>query len=270
MLNVTPVLIRISGDMPIPAIATAGAVGNNCSLVPFVICTAIPVDKDCSDNACYGYSIGQIISLIRACNGSNASCPPNSLESGNYGLLNLDGMNGGRDIKCVLAPAAKGCNDPGYRNTCTTGGTNTALETKAGYTWGDVSKGIDDRFDSDTQTTQYHNYDKSGNLNSYNPSPYNQYMASKSGNNNRVMAVPIGDCSGLQNGQTELPKVGTACLFLTEYVIANDKNTGKKKEVMAEFTGKTCEQNGIWDPQNAVLNGPYKIVLFKSPASGDS
>jgi Flp pilus assembly protein TadG len=273
MLNVTPWLIKIfrPDDITVPAIATAGPVGQNCSLVPFVMCANMnPLDKDCSDGTCYGYTVGKISSLIRACNGAKNSCPPNSLESGNYGLLNLDGLKGGKDIKCALAPAAKGCNDPGYRNTCTAGGDDTALETKPGYTWGDVKQGINDRLASDSDTTEYHKYDNKGEPINYNPSPYHQYETNKKGNNRRIMGVPIGNCTGLQNGNTELPQVGTACMFLTEKVIDNDPKTGIKKAVMAEFTGDSCQQNGVWDPNNPVLNGPYKIVLFKSWGSGDA
>ena len=56
MLNVTPVLIRIlnqfSNNIPVPAIATAGPVGQNCSLTPFVMCAMMnpTVDKNCNDD----------------------------------------------------------------------------------------------------------------------------------------------------------------------------------------------------------------------------
>ncbi|MFU8787787.1 MAG: TadE/TadG family type IV pilus assembly protein [Methylobacter sp.] len=260
MLQVTPVLIRIleqfSDDMPVPAIATAGPVGNNCSLAPFVMCADMPsdieniepLDTDCSDNACYGYAIGEIRSLVIACNGNTADCPENSLESGNYNLLDLDGLQGGKDIRDALCGQA---GDPGYRNTCTNG---NILNTKPGYTWGNVRQGFDCRFDSDTQTTEY----------SSAPA-YTQYKTSEAGNNRRVIAVPLGDCRGLQNGNSDIPKVGTGCVFLTERAIQQ----GSEKKIMVEFIG-SCLQNGTWSPDNPVLNGPYKIVLFKSPGSNDS
>lgn len=271
MLLVRPVLIRIlnqfSNDIPVPAIATAGPVGQNCSLTPFVMCamTTPSLDKNCGDdtikmdalghailgtdgiNDCYGYNIGQIRSLVIACNGNNNNCPPNSLESGNYNLLDLDGSQGGKDIRDTLQ---------GTTNICSQGNT---LNTKPGWTWGNVKKGIDDRFSSDTQQVAYP-------LPSYSPSAYNQYQTSGLGNNRRVMGVPIGDCTGLQNGNSTLPKVGTACVFLTEQAIQQ----GSVKKIMAEFTGASCQQNGVFDPNNPVLNGPYKVVLFKSPGSGDS
>ena len=272
MLNVTPLLIRIlnqfSNPMPVPAIATAGPVGQNCSLVPFVMCAMMTpsLDRNCNDDTikldnsgnsvlgtdgikdCYGYNIGQIRSLTQApvCEG-NANKDPvecaTSLESGNFNLLNLDGSQGGKDIRDILQ---------GTTNTCLQGNT---LDTKPGWTWGNVSKGIDDRFDSDTNRTIY----------TVPPSAYTQYQTSGLGNYRRVMSAPIGDCTGLQKGSSTISKVGAGCVFLTNHSI----NAGKNKYVMTEFIG-SCQQNGAWNPDNAVLNGPYKIVLFKSPGSGDS
>lgn len=285
MLNVTPVLIRIlaqfSGDMPIPAIATAGAVGQNCSLVPFVMCAMMaPLDTNCDDdtikmvkedpldpkskdiavlgadgiNDCYGYNIGQIRSLTQApdCKGNTKTDPTEcatSLESGNFNLLNLDGSQGGKDIRDTLQ---------GTTNICLQGNT---LDTKPGWTWGNIKKGIDDRFQSDTQQVEYPL------PNNYSPSSYTQYATGGLGNNRRVLGVPIGDCTGVNNGHTTIPKVGTACVFLTEKAI---QGPGPIKAINVEFTGKSCEQQGVFDPNNPVLNGPYKIVLFKSPGSGDS
>jgi hypothetical protein len=285
LFPVAPILIKVLGvgSQNVSAESTAGAVGQNCSLVPFVMCAQVTpsLDKNCNDdtiridtssgtpvtvlgsdgiNDCYGYNIGQIRSLMIACNGNTSNCPANSLESGNFNLLNLDGSQGGKDIRDTLQ---------GTTNVCANAG-NT-LDTKPGWTWGNVSKGIDDRFDSDTQTTKYPATDKpnnKGNAITYNPSPYNQYMASTSplGNGRRNVAVPIGDCTGLQKGTSTIPKVGTACVFLTDHSI----NSGSDKYIMTEFTGASCEQNGIWNPKDSVLNGPYKIVIFHTEKSEDS
>ena len=248
MLNVTPILIKISeqfkNNIPVPAIATAGPAGNNCSLTPFVLCANMsPLDKDCSDNNCYGYTVGQKYNLIVACNGNVNQCDTAiSLEAGNFNLLNLDGLKGGKDIRNALS--AQG-GDPGYRNTCEL---NT-LDTKPGYTAGNVKKGIDNRFDSDTDTLS---------------SSYTQYETNKNGNNRRIMAAPIGDCSALKNKPSDpIPKVGAGCVFLTQHAANNGK------EVYAEFIS-SCQQSGLWNPENPVLNGPYKIVIFKSPGSSDS
>ena len=277
MLNVTPFLIRIfrPNDIAIPAIATAGPVGNNCSMSPFVLCAMMTpsVDSNCNDdtikidnssgtalavmgqdgiNDCYGYNIGSIRSLVIACNGNTNNCGPNSLESGNFNLLNLDGSQGGKDIRDTLQSTT---------NICLQGDT---LNTKPGWTWGNVKKGIEIRFNSDTQTTPY------SIAQTYSPSPYIQYETGGLGNNKRVLSVPIANCSGLQNGNSTIPSIKvngqpvSACVFLTEQAIQSPKS------VNAEFTGKSCNVNGAWSPNNAVLNGPYTIVLFKSPGSSDS
>ena len=284
MLNVTPFLIRIfrPNDIAIPAIATAGPAGNNCSLTPFVLCAMMTpsVDSNCNDdtikidkssgidvavlgqdgiNDCFGYNEGSIRSLVIACNGNTNNCGPNSLESGNFNLLNLDGSQGGKDIRDTLQSTT---------NTCLQGDT---LNTKPGWTWGNVKQGIDDRFNSDSQITSYPKSEATK-VNGktvttdiiYNPSPYNLYKTGNLGNNRRILSTPIADCSGLQNGTSNIPSIKvngkpvSACVFLTEQAIQNPKS------VNAEFTGKSCNENGAWSPNNAVLNGPYKIVLFKS------
>jgi hypothetical protein len=292
-------LIRGLPNEPIavPAIATAGAVGQNCDLTPFVICAMMTPDVDdkCDDdtihldssgqtvlntvtdgvsnadgfNDCYGYNIGKTRNLIFPCKkiDENEQCvefEEGNLEAGNFNLLDLDGMKGGKDIKCVLSLGlAPGCaDDPGYRNVCASGDT---LDTKPGYTWGNVRQGIDYRFDSDT--------DRRTTINGVSIT-YTTYKDGKLGNDNRVMAAPIADCTGLQNGNTtDLSKVpkppkppATACLFLTQ----ESNHTGSTKEIVVEFTGASCQQQGAFSPTNAVLNGPYKIVLFKSSGSGDS
>jgi hypothetical protein len=307
--NVIPWLIGIvdlirglpNKPIAVPATATAGPVGNICSLTPFVMCADMPADStnlipsdiDCDNdtikidtvsghavlgtdgiNDCYGYNIGSIRSLELSCkekfiNGVSDLCPVNSLESGNYNLLNLDGMKGGKDIKCTLSLGlAPGCSkDPGYRNICALG---EIVDTKPGYTWGDVKQGIDYRFESDTQITPYPLTEKIKGVDTpiiYASSPYTQYKTDNIvENSNRVMTTVLGDCRGLQKGSSNVPVVGAACVFLTEKAIQD----GSSKKIMSEFTGASCLQGGTWNPENPVLNGPYKIVLFKSSESGDS
>lgn len=292
MLNLTPLFIKVfsqfNKDITVPAIATAGPAGNNCSMSPFVLCAMVSpsVDSNCNDdtikidkssgidvavlgqdgiNDCFGYNEGSIRSLVIACNGNTNNCGSNSLESGNFNLLNLDGSQGGKDIRDTLQSTT---------NTCLQG---DKLNTKPGWTWGNVKQGIDDRFNSDSQITPYPKSEttkvKGKTVTTdiiYNPSPYNLYKAGNLGNNRRILSTPIADCSGLQNGTSNIPSIKvngkpvSACVFLTE------KALNSPKSVNVEFTGNTCNVNGIWNPNNAVLNGPYKIVLFKSPASGDS
>lgn len=257
MKNVTPLFIKafnffntdkFNKDIPVPAVATAGPVGQNCTNMPFIMCAKMPADTVCGDGACYGYTIGTVNNLYPPCLGNN--CPP--VGPGNFNLLDVG--SGAKDIYNALI-SKNGINN------CLIG-----LKTQPGLDLGQVVKGINDRFDSDTQTDTYPLTKTIKGVTTpvtYNPSPYNQYNVGGKGNNRRRIAVPLADCTGVNNGVSTLPKVGTGCLFLT------DKAINGTKIVMAEFIG-SCSQNGVFDPTNAVLNGPYKIVLFKSPVSGDS
>ncbi|MDO9140666.1 MAG: Tad domain-containing protein, partial [Methylobacter sp.] len=120
MLQVTPVLIRIleqfSGDMAIPAIATAGAVGQNCNLVPLVICNAKSAPTNgtpqigCNTEGCNGIPFHTKVCLKGGTNAAKQdTCQDASLPSGNFGLLRFDGFAGGNDIKKLLGGNVNTC-----------------------------------------------------------------------------------------------------------------------------------------------------------------
>lgn len=237
MLAVRPALLRIlsafSSNITVPAVATAGPVGQNCTLMPFFLCADMsPLDTDCSDGACYGYTLGQIYFLDMA--------GKNNYTAGNFGLLNLTG-NGANQIKQDLQGNAV--------NTCQ----NPGLNTQTGLTWGPVRDGINYRID--TLDTNHNDY--------FTTTAYTDYVAA-GGNYSRVIAVPFGDCTSMKTGNATLPKVGTGCVFITQHAAQ-----GTPQTVDIQFIG-SCQQNGAWNPNNPVLNGPYKIVLYKSPGSVDS
>jgi Flp pilus assembly protein TadG len=275
-LPVAPILIQVvgGGTVNVGAQSTAGAVGNNCSLVPFVMCAKVsPIDSNCDDdtsriivnaageasavpgqdgiNDCFGYNVGQQINLVQACNGGNNCNADTSLETGNFNLLNV-GAPGANVIRNALN---------GTRNIC--GGLGNNLDTQPGYAWGPVRDGLQDRFNADSNTTQY-----SSNLTPASPNgqtAYSQYLASTTGNGRREIAAPIGNCTGLQTGNSTIPLVSVGCIFLTK----PPPNGGANKIVTVEFS-RSCQQNGTWDPTKATLNGPYKIVIFKTAGSQDS
>jgi hypothetical protein len=262
MLRITPVLIQVTNtfndDLPVPAVSTAGPTGQNCNLAPFLLCANMPTDEDnlvpedpdCTNDSngdgsldCYGYEIGEVSSVEQFfCKNNN--CADADVEAGNFNLLNLPGAIGGKDINTIL----KG----GALNTCAINNLEP-LDTKSGRTWGPVADGVNYRIDNDGGSSE----DYTG------PTSYQDYL-SDGGSGFRVMAVPIGDCRGIQNGATELPKVGVGCIFLTKHA-----PNGSPFDVSIQFIG-SCPQTGAWDPTNPVLNGPYKIVLFKSSGSADS
>lgn len=258
MLNVTPVLIRIMDDMPIPARATAGAVGQNCDLVPLVICpaTTLPTNgtpiSGCNELGCNGLLYDTKVCLKGGTDAKKqATCQSPSLPSGEFGLLRFDGMAGGADIRALLAGTVNACaNNPTWEK---------------GNKVGPVSQGIADRFAADLVQTEYQDPFPSG---GYNP----QYVADtkvKLSQNprpagtayNRVMAVPVvDDCD-----KVPLNIISASCFLMTEKAT----HKGTVNEIVGELT-TTCPGPGAFSPINAVLNGPYKIVLFKSSGSGDS
>lgn len=256
MLKVTPVLIRVTNqftdDIPVPAIATAGPVGNNCELVPLVICPKEGAPIGCDDYGCNGIPFH-----TKAClKGGTAaakdgSCQDPSLPTGNFGLLRFDGFSGGDDIKKLLA---------GTVNTCTN---NPSWEN--GNKVGPVSQGIETRFENDLVQTEYKGDMPYGGYYPQYVSETNAQLAKTpvpdGAANNRVVAVPVVDSCDNANPNI----VAASCFLMTE----KPTHTGTANEIIGELTS-ACPGPGSFDPTNPVLFGPYKIVLYKSPGSGDS
>lgn len=303
-----PILIQMmsgfEGGQTINSVATAGAVGQNCNVQPFVMCAEMPIydatkydadsdnypkpdpddptkpedgewclneaninkeycqplDSNCELEAvdtdgnpkCFGYTIGEINSLTEGCfqqNANNTDCPPESLDAGNYNLLNLEGLsNQGVDAIRDTITSEEGV----QLASCL----NRILDTKPGNSVS-IINAINERYDSDDDKTSYSGW--SGDV-----SPYTDYTNNGNGNDRRVMATFFGDCRGNQNGNSLLPKVGNACVFLTQY--ADGPPTPK---IYAEFA-YNCPQYGEFSPLHSELLGPFKVVLFKSEGSQDS
>ncbi|OTE97451.1 hypothetical protein BCS42_05445 [Crenothrix sp. D3] len=272
-LQLTPWLIRIlsSVELKIPAVATAGPVGNNCELVPLVVCPKGEVkDDDDDDDEGEGEGEGDVQRGCDAtgCNGipfhkkvclkggvdakKSGECQNPSLPSGNFGLLKFEGFNAGKDEKVMLAGTASTC-------------TNNA-EWKPGNSVGIVDA-INDRFVTDIVKTEYkppkYPYPDEG----YNP-VYDEDTKIELAKNTkgiayrRIMAIPIVESCV---ASPPLKIIAAGCFLLTEKAIHN----GQDNEIIGELTG-ICPGPGDFKATNSVLNGPYKIVLFKSPASGDS
>lgn len=81
----------------------------------------------------------------------------------------------------------------------------------------------------------------------------------------RVLAVPIGDCSGTTNGQGSVALLGFACFFLLQPA----EQQGNDSFVYGQFI-QGCEVNGVPGPNPVAGNGPHIIQLYRNPASPDS
>jgi hypothetical protein len=265
MLNVTPLLIRLfrPNDIAIPAIATAGPAGQNCSLAPLVICpsTTTPTNGTpsigCNTLGCNGLPYKTKICLKGGTNAAkqNTCQQDTSLPNGNFGLLKFNGFSGGSDIRQLLA---------GTVDTCT----NTA-SWENGNKVGPVSQGIAKRFAADLVQNEY----KPPTYPVFPPQGfYPQYVSDTNAQltqnpipagirNKRVMAVPVvNDCS------VATPTIiASSCFFITQQAT----HQGTVNEIIGELTSQ-CPGPGNFSPANSTLFAPYLIVLFKSPGSSDS
>jgi len=270
-LQVNNFFIQVFTGTPsenVAAISTAGPMGQNCNLVPLVICAhdedpstpdITDMDKDCTTDSsfdddslidCYGYNLGEEIQL-------HLSFKDTELEGGNFTLLRWSDSNGANDIQKSLS---------GEVNSCSIG---VQLETEPGNMVQPVRTGINTRINNDTVTTEFIT---SPALNEYKKAQV-EYPDNLNGIvNNREVAIPIGDCLGAQNGLStfNFAKDGSGnmaaiCALITKKTTMPPNNT-----VYLEFTTGLCPALGNTDPNNPVIYGPFKIVLFKSENSQDS
>jgi len=255
MLTVRPALIRVlsrfKSDIPVPAIATAGPVGQNCNLVPLVICpTPGNPQIGCDATGCNGISFNEEVCLKGGTAAQmSGACQSASLPTGNFGFLMFNGMPGGNNVRQLLA---------GNVNICT----NTA-SWENGNKVGPEVQGLTDRMNADPVQTLYK-------APTYTPPYYSQYVQATQAINpipngkipyNREMAVPVADNCNSPNPNI----IASACFFMTIL----PTHQGNTNEIVGELT-RVCPGPGAFSPISPTLFGPRKIVLFKSPGSGDS
>jgi hypothetical protein len=82
----------------------------------------------------------------------------------------------------------------------------------------------------------------------------------------RELAVPIVDCTGVQNGRTSLPILGLGCFFMLQRA----SSSSSESRVFGEFISD-CDAGGrpgSTPPGTTV--GPYVIELNRDFSSADS
>ena len=285
-LQVTNFFIQVvtgNSTENISSVSTAGPVGQNCDLVPLVLCADVDpatglMDKDCSEGLngepgeCYGYTMGAEEELHSPfCMPNDTACQDTELESGNFTLLRFEGNAGGADLRDSLA---------GTVDVCSVG---VELESEPGNKVGAVAQGINARFYSDTITSPY---DIISHPTAATPA-YDTYVDEQSlpldnpdgAKDNRLVAVPIGDCTGLQQGNTTFDfqtdgsgNMAAMCVLIRQDVKSqgvDDDPNHVKNSIYVELQ-ELCPALGQTNPANPVLYGPFRIVLFKSEGSGDS
>lgn len=276
----------------IGAKAVAGpspTIDNACNIAPMMVCGA-------SGAPGFGYSPGQITALKLSSGSGGADVGP-----GNYRLLSLNGTGanivrqnlGGKYGSCATV-GTNALTQPGNQAGPVAQGLNTRFGE---YSGGNV--------DSTTYPPDVITYQPSGNNRlscqssecttivtgpggnttitnssqyagySYNnmyldrlqKGQYN-YPPAPDGNgvvDRRVLAVPVGDCSVVSQGRSDIPVLGLACVFMLQDV----DQSGNGGQVFGEVL-KTCQVNGTAGPVPKSGPGPYIIQLYHVDGSPQS
>jgi hypothetical protein len=232
----------------------------------------------------YGYQIDQVVGLNQVTGSTSAIGP------GNYGLLALGG-NGASIVRNNLA---------GSYSSCVSTGPN--VPTEPGVAAGPVSQGINTRFNDykaglspatfppDVINTAAHQTslttDGSGNIKqggttvttasqlTFNYASYAALLKSKSYDtqpapggsaafDRRILAVPLGDCTGAANGKNTVTVSGFACVFLLQQL-----PNGSNDTIYGQIIG-SCDAGGKPGTGGGTA-GPHIIELYKSAGSPDS
>jgi Flp pilus assembly protein TadG len=267
--------ITVAGNAvagPSPPIVTA------CNIVPVFMC------GNPAQPPLYGYQVNQVVGLNQVTGTTSAIGP------GNYGLLSLGG-NGGSIVRNNLA---------GSYSSCVGEGPN--IPTEPGVAAGPVNQGINTRFNiygaglssatyppdpinsAAHQTTLTTN--NSGNVMqgstvvttasqlSFNYANYTSLLQNKSYDTQpspngtaafgrRILAVPIGDCTGAANGKNTVTVSGFACVFLLQQ-LPNGSNDTIYGQIIS-----SCDAGGK-SGIGGGTTGPHIIELYKSAGSPDS
>ena len=81
----------------------------------------------------------------------------------------------------------------------------------------------------------------------------------------RNLTITVADCTGKDNGATELPILGFGCYFLLQEIT----QSGLVNEAFGQFVSE-CEASGRSGPIPGSGPGPTEIQLYKDPDSRDS
>lgn len=257
--------------------------GNNngdeiCGIAPLLICAdnnGGSPDLDCTDGACYGYEIAEENIVMKTGSGTDWD-----VGAGNFQLLSLDCGTGGACVRSELAGDFTSCLEIG--ETVTTEPGNTVGPTAQGYNtrFGQYQGGSLNEADHppDTVTAYDTSFDQNNpEVNDYWYSDYKMDQALGNYDNmpldaggtgvasRRVLTVPVGNCTGTENGRGSVEVYGVACMFMTH----PGTHAGNTQNIYGEFIGE-CEADGDMDefPEGPGVGfGVYKIILYKDPDS---
>jgi Flp pilus assembly protein TadG len=254
-----------------------------CNIAPVFICA----DTTQGKAPLFNYQVGQVLGL-NLTSGSTSTIGP-----GNYGLLSLSGP-GGNIVKNNLAGDYANCssvNDtPPTQPGVQTGPVSQGINTRFGQYSGGLTS---TQYPPDPVNSNAHQTSLSedangdvwqGNTDISKITPAQNQAAALTFNydnytavappydtpvppavlQRRVLAVPLGECTGSANGRTNITISGFACVFLLQAVGQGAKNN----QIFAQITSG-CEANGK-PGVGAGVTGPFRIQLYKSAGSPDS
>ena len=287
--SISSTLASVAGfnNFNIGASAVAGpspTINTACNIAPIMMCGTTST----ASAPIFGYSSGEI-TILKYAGGSGSGIGP-----GNYGLLDVG--SGASAVRTALAGGYAGCEtvgtsatvEPGVASGPTSQGINTRFNEYQGPMGGTQATYPPDVITTQpsgnnrlscgdkscttvvtgspattvTNASQYTGWSYEG--------MYQPRLASQSYDvapptgvpDRRILAVPIGDCSGGVNGSSPVSIIGLACIFLLQDVSSDSNVYG---EVLSN-----CQVNGTPGPAPSSAAGPYIIQLYHVDGSPES
>jgi Flp pilus assembly protein TadG len=274
-------------DKVVAATAVAGpspTINRPCDVVPLVVCGTPAAQGGSAPN--WGFETGEP-TVLKSDSGGGSPIGP-----GNFQLIRLGG-SGADVVRENLAGGYEGClngntvpTQPGNDVGPVTQGVNTRLNVYTGPMRGtetqyppdvvvrqtnpplqensnnEITQGGTVITDSSQLDFNYDDYQQRVQNGSYDllPAPNGPATFER-----RILPVPIADCTGINNGQTDLPILGVACYFLLQEATQN----GGSNNIYGEFV-EECQARGMPGPNPTNIPGPYRIQLYRDYDSRDS
>lgn len=265
-----------------------------CNVAPMMVC------GDPGAGPSWGYTLNSP-QILKTASGRGQSY----VGPGNFQLIRLEGSTGGSDLRQNMAGSFSACisggstieTEPGNSVGPVAQGLNTRFGEYQGPVSSaeyppdvivdgqspelraqervprDPSQGYDvyqggTRIDANNIADLLYDYDE------YiedleDPSNYDYPPLTEDGGTGaferRVLAVPVGDCSGTVNGQGSVPLLGFTCFFLLQPAT----HSGNDSFVYGQFV-QNCAVTGTPGSNPTAGNGPAIIQLYHDPTSTDS
>ncbi len=251
---------------PSPPLGT-GPDGEICDIAPIMACGA-PGDTDCSDGACYGYEVGtEVEQTLKTSSGSGGNF---EVGPGNFQLIELECGSGGACVRQELAGGFSSCL-----------ATDEPATTKPGNNVGPVSQGFNTRFGIYQGPVSASEYPPDA-VTFHDPAfwyddyedrldngPYDFTPVDQGGTGvpmRRVLAVPIGDCTGTTNGHGEVDILGLGCFYMTRPT----SHAGNTQEIYGQFIESCQAAGGVAEDPEPSAATLFKIILYKDPDRVDT